>query len=121
MSKYSQALEAARKEFEKKPNWIDFKNMFFSQDSPYIPKTKEERKEYINSPEYKEIRALCEQLEEEQLDVDKPQYSGRILVRVGPSLHKSLMEEAAEEEMSLNQLILAKLAPPLYDRVRGRK
>ncbi|NBY52144.1 MAG: toxin-antitoxin system HicB family antitoxin, partial [Betaproteobacteria bacterium] len=37
-------------------------------------------------------------------------YSGRFLVRVPPALHRTLVTEAAEQGVSLNRLISAKLA-----------
>ncbi len=37
-------------------------------------------------------------------------YSGKFVVRVGPSLHKQLVEDAKREGMSLNQYIVALLA-----------
>jgi antitoxin HicB len=41
---------------------------------------------------------------------DQDQYSGRILVRIPPSLHRQLAREAAQESMSLNSLVVALLA-----------
>ena len=38
------------------------------------------------------------------------EYSGRINVRVPPMLHRELVMEAAENKVSLNRLISAKLA-----------
>ena len=37
-------------------------------------------------------------------------YSGKILVRVPPEVHRNLAIEAAEEHISLNRLVNAKLA-----------
>jgi len=37
-------------------------------------------------------------------------YSGRFLVRVPPALHRALVTEAAEQGVSLNRLVSARLA-----------
>jgi len=39
-------------------------------------------------------------------------FSGRFNVRVPPALHRSLVTQAAEQQVSLNQLITMKLARP---------
>ncbi len=38
------------------------------------------------------------------------QYSGKFIVRVPPELHRRLAEEAAEEGVSINRLVNARLA-----------
>jgi predicted HicB family RNase H-like nuclease len=121
MSKYLNMLKEAKKDFANGINWMDFSNKYFGPGNPYIPQDEEERKEFLKSEEYQAIQAMKENLEEGQPEISEPKYSGKFVVRVGASLHRSLVEEAEAEGMSLNQLILAKLAPPLYDRVRGRK
>jgi hypothetical protein len=121
-NKWTWILEEARKDFAAGMNWMDFNNKYFGQGSQFNPAgNPNERKEWMDSPEYKEIQDMKYKLEEKQPEVTEPEYSGKILARVGKSLHRSLIEEADAEGMSLNQLVLAKLAPPLYDRVRGRR
>ncbi len=39
-----------------------------------------------------------------------PKYSGKFMVRVPPEVHRQLAMEAAEERVSLNRLVSAKLA-----------
>jgi hypothetical protein len=102
-------------------NWSDFSNKFFGTGNPYVPKNKAGREEFLTSPEYQKIQEFKNNLADNQPDIIGPEYSGKFVVRVGKSLHKSLVEEAQNEGMSLNQLVLAKLAPPLYDKVRGQK
>jgi predicted HicB family RNase H-like nuclease len=56
---------------------------------------------------------------EEGFDVPEPiterQYSGRFLVRTSPALHARLTVEAAEQNVSMNQWVVQKLAdrPPI--------
>jgi predicted RNase H-like HicB family nuclease len=57
--------------------------------------------------------------ESEGLDVPPPlterQYSGKFLVRTSPALHARLAVEAAEQNVSMNQWVVQKLAnrPPV--------
>lgn len=39
-------------------------------------------------------------------------YSGRFMVRIPPAVHRDLVLEAAEENLSLNRLVSAKLSHP---------
>ena len=128
-NKFAWILEEARVEFAKNPNWMDFSNKFFGIENKYIPKDEAERKEFLASPEYKEIQNMKFKLEESQPDVTEPtepvepkkNYSGAISIRVPKSLHRSLVEEAVREGVSLNQLILAKISASLYDLLRDRR
>lgn len=110
MSQFAHILEEARKDRSEGMDNVKFSNKYFSQDSKFMPKDPGERREYIHSPEFKEIQELKTQLELEQ---ESEEFSGRILVRVPKSLHKALVAEAEREGTSLNQLCLAKLARPL--------
>jgi len=64
------------------------------------------------------IRRLAREVVEDLLATGEPvpeplserRYSGRFLVRVPPALHRTLVTEAAEQGVSLNRLISAKLA-----------
>ncbi len=42
--------------------------------------------------------------------ISQRRYSGKFMVRVPPEVHRKLALEAAEEDISLNQLISAKLS-----------
>ncbi len=125
-SKFAWILEEAKAEFAKNPNWMDFSNKFFGIGNKYIPKDEAERKEFMDSLEYKEIQDMKFKLETNQPDVTEPiepekNYSGAISLRVPKSLHKYLVDEADREGVSLNQLILAKISATLYDQLRGRR
>jgi predicted HicB family RNase H-like nuclease len=64
-------------------------------------------------------RAVDEYLAERGEDVPPPlterQFSGKFLVRTSPALHARLTVEAAEQNVSLNQWVVQKLAdrPPI--------
>jgi predicted HicB family RNase H-like nuclease len=49
------------------------------------------------------------------------EYNGSISLRVPKSIHRSLVKEAQTEGVSLNQLILTKIAVSLYDMTRARE
>lgn len=123
--KFAWILAEAQAEFAKNPNWMDFSNKFFGNGNKYVPKDRTERQEFLESEEYKAIREMRDQLEALQADVTEPEetaeYNGRISLRVPKSLHKSLVEEADREGISLNQLLLAKISARLYDQLRDRK
>ncbi len=59
-------------------------------------------------------KAWIETALEEGLEIPEPRseeaYSGKFNVRVPKSLHRAMVEKAAEENVSLNQLILFELA-----------
>lgn len=126
MGKYTYIVEEARKDFEAGLNWMDFSNKYFGIGNPYVPKDQAERKEFLASPEYKQVQDWKFALEKMQPEVDAPDreiewgpnqeepgYNGKILVRVPKTLHRALVEEAKREGVSLNQLCLAKLARSL--------
>ena len=64
------------------------------------------------------IRRLVREVVEDLLATGEPvpeplserRYSGRFLVRVPPALHRALVTEAAEQGVSLNRLVSARLA-----------
>jgi len=119
-SKFEWILEDARKHFTAGMNWMDFSNRYFEPGSRFMPAEPMERKEYLASPEFREIQEMKYELEKRQPDITEPEdipmqrvYSGKLNIRIPKSLHRSLVAEAEREGTSLNQLILAKLARPL--------
>jgi predicted HicB family RNase H-like nuclease len=64
-------------------------------------------------------RAVDEYLDEHEGDVPRPltdrKFSGRFYVRTSPMLHARLAVEAAEQNVSMNQWVVSKLAdrPPI--------
>ena len=64
------------------------------------------------------VAAVLEDLAEQREKTPEPlsirKYSGKLNVRMPEYLHRELASEAAWQKVSLNQLILAKLAKNLY-------
>jgi predicted HicB family RNase H-like nuclease len=111
-------LQAARREAATATSWADFSNFLFDPEEGLIPglfPTEAERRRFIKSPEYAELTKLTEEVQERTglIEGAVPQKSGKFLVRVPRSLHASLQAEAQREGVSLNQLVVAKLAVPM--------
>ncbi len=120
MTAYSHILEAAKRLADASPAWADLSNALFdSQNGLVIREFPDlhERKAFLQSPEYRAIRGLLlSAMERSGLVAGAtPQKSGRFVVRLPKSLHAALEREAAREGVSLNQLVLAKLAVQLSD------
>jgi hypothetical protein len=74
--------------------------------------TRQAREAYVKTEEYRKIRQLITDAIERHGLVEgaTPTKSGRFVVRLPQSLHAALEREAVSEGISLNQLVLAKLA-----------
>src|SRR5205823_5642187 len=97
------------------PNWADFANALFDQNNGLLAKSfhsPEERAAFVQSDEYRQIKALLRQVQERSglIQGATPTKSGKLLVRLPKSMHESLDHEAESEGVSLNQLVVAKLA-----------
>jgi hypothetical protein len=111
------AVEASRTA----KTWIDLHNQLFGiggrcgQLFPSQP----ERIAFSKTPEFKQINELIEELQDRDGTSDQnfaatlASANGNVLVRLPKSIHASLLVEAESEGVSLNQLILAKLATQL--------
>src|SRR5262249_52642733 len=77
--------------------------------------TRAEREAFVKTEEYKKIRALIDEARQRTGLVAgaTPKKSGRFVVRLPISLHAALEREATAEGVSLNQLVVAKLAAQL--------
>ena len=96
-------------------NWADLSNTLFDPVEGLVAKaypTREERESFVKSKEYRAIRRLVDEATERSGLVAgaKPKKSGRFVVRVPSSLHEALEAESVGEGVSLNQLVLTKLA-----------
>lgn len=95
--------------------WADLSNALFDPVEGLVAKaypTREEREAFVHTSEYRAIRRLVDEAIERSGLVAgaKPQKSGRFVVRVPRSLHEAMEAEAEAEGVSLNQLVLTKLA-----------
>jgi hypothetical protein len=96
-------------------NWSDLSNFLFNPLDGLITKafpTQTERDAFMETDEYRGIRSLLLRLMKQSglADGAASQKSGRFVVRVPKSLHAALEREASTEGVSLNQLVVTKLA-----------
>ena len=86
----------------------------FSQLFPTISA----RTAFAKSAEFRAIAKLIESLPGPGNDKSSETYSGKLLLRLPSAIHRALAKEAEDQGVSLNQLILAKVAIQLRDVVR---
>lgn len=118
MTKAAELLQQAEEQAKTAPTWADLSNALFDPLEGLIAKafpTRAQREAFVKTEEYKKIRALIDRAREQTGLVAgaTPQKSGRFVVRLPVSLHAALEREAAAEGVSLNQLVVAKLAAQL--------
>jgi hypothetical protein len=123
MNKASELLKAAQELAQNAESWADLSNAIFDPMEGIVSQafeTRAEREAFIKTDEYKQIRALIDQARDRfgLVEGATPKKSGRFMVRLPRSLHAALEREAAVEGVSLNQLVVAKLAAQLKDLAR---
>ena len=111
-------LDQARKIARSTTSWADFANALFDPVSGLITtaySTRVEREAFLRTEQYKKIRQLLSSAIDRYGLVEgaTPAKSGRFVVRLPRSLHAALEHEADREHVSLNQLVVAKLAAQL--------
>lgn len=115
MNHTSEILKSVKDASDASATWADFANALFDQHEGLLAiafPTKEARAAFVATPEYKKIRELIEKAQE-RTGIEKgaaPTKSGKLLVRLPKSMHSALEFEARDEGISLNQLVLTKLA-----------
>ena len=119
MRNAKKVLKQAEAEAVSAASWADLSNALFNPVDGLVtrafPKRKE-REEFFQTPEYKAIREIINTsifthgLVEGATPKKK---SGRFVVRLPQSLHEAIELEAQREGVSLNQLVVAKLAVQL--------
>jgi hypothetical protein len=95
--------------------WADLSNALFDPELGLVAKafpTRSERERFLRTKEYRALRTLIEDAQERTGLVEgaTPKKSGKFVVRLPRSLHAALEAEADQEAVSLNQLVVTKLA-----------
>ena len=108
-------LKSAQEIAESVETWADLSNALFDPVNGLISKaypTREQRAAFLKTDEYRKIRRLLDAVTERTGLVEgaTPKKSGKFVVRLPKSLHAALEREAKREGVSLNQLVVAKLA-----------
>lgn len=105
-----QFLEFAQAQAKQATTAIELHNAIYGNGAKFsqLFPTQRARTLFFESAEYKTINGLLDSLGGYTADGMKP--SGKFTVRSPISLHAALIQEAESEGVSLNQLVLAKLA-----------
>jgi site-specific DNA-methyltransferase (adenine-specific) len=123
-SKLSAILDRAKDAASSAANWADLSNALFNPVDGLITRaypTREEREAFMQTKEYRAIRELLQSAMDRSGLVEgaTPQKSGRFVVRLPKTLHAALEREASEEGVSLNQLVVTKLAVQMSQLASG--
>ena len=98
--------------------WVEANNAIYGPGGPFarlFPSAKD-RVAFAKTKESRQIDRLIDSLPEPPIGPQRREYSGKFNVRVPKSLHAALASEADAEGVSLNQLVVAKLALHLQAR-----
>ena len=98
--------------------WVEANNAIYGPGGPFVrlfPNVKD-RVAFAKTKESRQIDRFIDSLPEPPVGPQRREYSGKFNVRVPKSLHASLASEAEAEGVSLNQLIVTKLALHLQSR-----
>jgi predicted HicB family RNase H-like nuclease len=98
--------------------WVEANNAIYGPGGPFVrlfPKAKD-RVAFAKTKESRQIDRLIDSLPEPAAGPQRREYSGKFNVRVPKSIHAALVSEAEAEGVSLNQLVVAKLALHLQVR-----
>jgi predicted HicB family RNase H-like nuclease len=99
-------------------NWVEANNAIYGPGGPFarlFPNAKD-RVAFSKTKESQEVDRFIDSLPEPAVGPQRREYSGKFNVRVPKSLHAALASEAEAEGVSLNQLVVAKLALHLQVR-----
>ena len=99
-------------------NWVEANNAIYGPGGPFVRlfPTDKDRIAFAKTKTSRQIDGLIDSLPEPPAGPRRRDYSGKFNVRVPKSLHAALASEAEAEGVSLNQLVLAKLALHLQVR-----
>jgi predicted HicB family RNase H-like nuclease len=98
--------------------WVEANNAVYGPGGPFarlFPSARE-RAAFAKTEESHQLDQVIDGLPEPPVGPQRREYSGRFNVRVPKSLHAALASEAEAEGVSLNQLVVAKLALHLQVR-----
>ena len=98
--------------------WVEANNAIYGPGGPFVRlfSNAKDRVAFAKTKESRQIDRFIDSLPEPPVGPQRREYSGKFNVRVPKSLHASLVSEAEAEGVSLNQLIVTKLALHLQAR-----
>lgn len=118
MKNASKLLKQAHRIADSAESWADLSNALFNPVDGLVTRAypkRAEREKFLQTDQYRQIRELITSAINRHGLVEgaTPTKSGRFVVRLPRSLHLALEQEAQQEGVSLNQLVVAKLAAQL--------
>ena len=98
--------------------WVEANNAMYGPGGPFVRlfSNAKDRVAFAKTKESRQIDRFIDSLPEPPIGPQRREYSGKFNVRVPRSLHASLASEAEAEGVSLNQLVVTKLALHLQSR-----
>ena len=116
----AQELLARARQLAQAPGltWVEANNAIYGPGGPFaglFPNAKD-RAAFAKTQQSRQIDRFIDSLPEPPAGPQRREYSGKFNVRVPKSLHAALASEAKAEGVSLNQLVVAKLALHLQAR-----
>ena len=122
----SQVLAQAINATERLTNWADISNVLFDPENGLLARAfpdLDERKLFVQTDEYKAIRQIVSDAMKQSgvIEGATTEKSGKFVVRLPKTLHGALEQEANREGVSLNQLVVTKLAVKLSQISDGPK
>ena len=98
--------------------WVEANNAIYGPGGPFVRlfSNAKDRVAFAKTKESRQIDRFIDSLPEPPVGPQRREYSGKFNVRVPKSLHASLASEAEAEGVSLNQLVVTKLALHLQAR-----
>jgi predicted HicB family RNase H-like nuclease len=117
MKNANRVLKQAEEMARSVESWADLSNALFGPVNGLVTTaypTRAEREEFVKTEQYQKMRQLLhDAIDRFGLVEGATPKSGRFVVRLPRSLHAALEREAEREGVSLNQLVVAKLAAQL--------
>ena len=98
--------------------WVEANNAMYGPGGPFVRlfSNAKDRVAFAKTKESRQIDRFIDSLPEPPIGPQRREYSGKFNVRVPRSLRASLASEAEAEGVSLNQLVVTKLALHLQSR-----
>src|SRR2546427_8805531 len=92
--------------------WVEANNVVYGPGGPFarLFPSGADRVAFAKTGESQQIDELIDRLPEPPVGPQRREYSGKFNVRIPKSLHAALASEAESEGVSLNQLVVTKLA-----------
>ena len=119
-SRAQELLDFARSLQDSGLTWVEANNSIYGPGGRFVTlfPTKADRVAFARTEESRKLDELIDSLPEPDVRSSREEYSGKFVVRVPKSLHAALAAEAEVEGVSLNQLVVAKLAVQLAGSVK---